>query len=173
MATMPTPKSPMGLLLLAGAAIWLMTKSKAATAKKTGVQDTRLVIGRPAVTQYTSPTTAAELLASRVLAMTRGLTSNATAVQAEEAAREAGRNAVRANDATYGSGAFAWFANNVEEARRTMGEGGWSAPTITTVTMQDSGSLGGQVDTIPAAAIYDPSQDSDRFNLAGLLSAYY
>jgi len=160
-AMIPSPKSPLGLLLVGGA-LWFMATRSRATVTSSGQ------VVRTPTTAYSSPVKAAELLASRVLALTKGLTKQSQAVQAEEAAREAGRNAVRAGDADYGAGAWKYYANNVEEARRAMGEGGWSAPTTTAVAAIDRGTVGGETDTVPAAPVYDASTDADRWALSAL-----
>lgn len=164
MATMPNPQSPAGLLLLAGAGLWLMSRAKPAAASTAAARP--ITPGKP-VTLYSSPQQTAELLASRVIAMTRGLTGNAAAVQAEEDAREAARKAVRAGDEYYGAGAWAYYAANTEEARRAMGEGGWSAPLASVVPNIDTGSVGGQTDTVPAAPWFDPAT-ADRWQLSAM-----
>ena len=169
MATMPAPKSPAGLLLLAGAALWLLSRPKTASASTAANTPN----GRPVQT-YANPIAVAGDLAAQVAAMLfRNVNTGSPAVGGVSTTTgvvpvgDDARAAVRAGDEYYGTGQIRWYAGNAEAARAAVREGdsyysGWAAPAVLPVagTVTAFNTFGGNSvdDTTPAAPYYDPAE---------------
>lgn len=145
-ATLPSPKSPVGLLLIGGAALWLLTRRSSAQS----------VPGVSANTQqtYYTPTGVAELLAKAVVGLTKNIATPA-AVGAN--ATPQAPSFVKADSAS--QGAFGWNYGDAGSSIFTLGSplGGWTMPRDSYVGVPSSS--GGFVDASVAAPVYSITDD--------------
>lgn len=145
-ATLPSPKSPVGMLLLGGAALWLLTR-------RANAQRVQGVAANPQQTYYT-PTGVAELLAKAVVGITKNI---ATPAATGASATPQLPTGVKAE--TSSQGAFGWNYGDAGSSIFTLGSpvGGWTMPRDSYVGLPASS--GAINDASIAAPVYSITDD--------------